>query len=303
MAALFRLATYTGDTDRMSAGAALAQLQLATKHSVLYLDDGWRTLVDGLHRAATAAGAKILTGAKAASVDTTGHSVNSVTLADGTKIQARAAILAVNPAAASALVPASADLAAYARDLVPVPVACLDVALASLPDRRSLFALGVDRPLYASVHSASARLAPAGGAVVQLLHYLPSGDARRRGRARRAPRSPPARVARGPRRNASSRRSSPPTPSSPPARGGLANAPATRSPASPASTSRATGSAPPACSPTPRSPARASPRASPRRTCRSRAPREPRRRRALPRARAPPPRPLIPAHRKRGGRR
>jgi phytoene dehydrogenase-like protein len=178
LAALFRLVTYMGDTDQMSAGAALAQLQLVTKHSVLYLDDGWRTLVDGLRRAATAAGARILTGAKATSVDTAGHSVNSVTLADGTKLQARAVILAVSPAAASALVPSSAELAAYAEDLIPVPVACLDVALASLPDRRALFALGIDRPLYASVHSASARLAPAGGALVHLLNYLPSGDAR-----------------------------------------------------------------------------------------------------------------------------
>ena len=178
VAAFFRVSTYGGDPDLMSAGAALAQLQLASRNNVLYLDHGWRTLVDGLRRAAESAGATIRTGAKATSVDTAGHTVTGVTLADGTKLQARAVILAVSPGAASALVPASAELAGYARDLLPVRTACLDVALASLPDRRSLFALGVDRPIYASVHTASAKLAPAGGAVVHLMSYAPSDDPR-----------------------------------------------------------------------------------------------------------------------------
>jgi phytoene dehydrogenase-like protein len=178
VAAFLRVSTYAGDLDRMSAGAAVAQLQIAYKHNVLYLDGGWQTLVRGLRRAAEAAGVTIRTAARVASVDTTGNTVNGVTLGDGTRIAARAVILAVSPAAANALVPASAALAAHAKDLVPVRAACLDVALSSLPDRRALFALGVDRPLYASVHSASAKLAPAGGAVVHLLHYAPSGDTR-----------------------------------------------------------------------------------------------------------------------------
>ena len=45
---LFRVSTYSNDPERMSAGAALAQLQNALAHGVLYLDDGWQTLVDGL---------------------------------------------------------------------------------------------------------------------------------------------------------------------------------------------------------------------------------------------------------------
>jgi phytoene dehydrogenase-like protein len=178
VAAFLRVSTYASDMDRMSAGAAIAQLQHVYKHNVLYLDGGWRTLVDGLRRAAEAAGATIRTGGRATSVDTAGHVVNGVTLADGSRIAARAVIVAASPAAASALLPDSAVLAAYARDLVPVRAACLDVALSALPDRRATFALGVDRPLYASVHTASARLAPEGGAVIHLLHYAPSDDAR-----------------------------------------------------------------------------------------------------------------------------
>jgi len=48
----------------------------------------------------------------------------------------------------------------------------LDVALSSLPDKETLFALGVDRPLYFSVHSAYAKLAPNGGALIHVAKYL-----------------------------------------------------------------------------------------------------------------------------------
>ncbi|MDX2168920.1 MAG: FAD-dependent oxidoreductase, partial [Deltaproteobacteria bacterium] len=64
--ALVRVSSYTADHDRMSAGAAIAQVQEALGHGVLYLDDGWQTLVDGLRDAALNAGAQLLTGARAA---------------------------------------------------------------------------------------------------------------------------------------------------------------------------------------------------------------------------------------------
>ena len=49
---------------------------------------------------------------------------------------------------------------------------CLDVALSSLPDKDTLFALGIDRPLYFPVHSAHAKLAPEGGALMHVAKYL-----------------------------------------------------------------------------------------------------------------------------------
>jgi phytoene dehydrogenase-like protein len=70
-------------------------------------------------------------------------------------------------------------LAEIAARATPVKAACLDVALSSLPRKRALVALGVDRPLYASVHSSVARLAPEGGAVIHTVNYSPSGDPRR----------------------------------------------------------------------------------------------------------------------------
>ena len=44
--------------------------------------------------------------------------------------------------------------------------------LGSLPDKDALFALGIDSPLYFSVHCAYAKLAPEGGALIHVSKYL-----------------------------------------------------------------------------------------------------------------------------------
>lgn len=189
-----RLATYTGDLERLSAGAAIAQLQHAVKHNVVYLDGGWQVLVDTLRERATAAGATIVTGDGVAQVEahapertTSGqHAATSaerrravrVTLHDGGTLEARAALLAVGPRAAAAMVPSSRALAQIADRAVPVKVSTLDVALSRLPRPRVKVAFGTERPLYFSVHSAVARLGPEGGAVVHVMRYGEGGDAR-----------------------------------------------------------------------------------------------------------------------------
>jgi len=176
--ALFRLSTYVNDPERLSAGLAVAQLQTALAENVLYLDGGWQTLVDGLRRAAEQAGVRIVSGARVASLDHDG-AVRGVVLADGARRAAGAVVLAVDPAAALALVGEAADpaLAAFVRATVPIEAACLDVVLSSLPRPRSTFALGIDRAVYLSVHSAAARLAPPGQAVIQVAKYLRPGTA------------------------------------------------------------------------------------------------------------------------------
>src|SRR3712207_2091851 len=66
----------------------------------------------------------------------------------------------------------------WAEESLPIKAACLDVALERLPQARSgLFALGIDRPLYCIVHSASARLAPEGGAVIHVMKNHATGEA------------------------------------------------------------------------------------------------------------------------------
>jgi len=173
--ALVRVATYTNDPQRLSAGAALAQVQSALSASVLYLDGGWQTLADGLRDAAAAAGVRIATAARATAVERNG-SAWRVRLADGTAIAAAAAVVAGGPDVAAALLSGAEQALArrWTAEAIPVKAACLDLALSRLPEPRATFALGIDRPLYLSVHSAVAKLGPAGTAVIHVAKYLGS---------------------------------------------------------------------------------------------------------------------------------
>jgi phytoene dehydrogenase-like protein len=175
--ALFRVATYTNDPDGQSAGAALTQLQMALTSNVYYLDGGWQVLVDGLRQTAQAAGVRIITGSRVISLE---HdtAVRAVRLDDGTRLSASAVMLTGGPAEGAKLIQNRyTALHQWAESATAVEAACLDVALSRLPRPRALFALGIDRPLYLSVHSAVAKLAPEGGAVIHVAKYLPpKGD-------------------------------------------------------------------------------------------------------------------------------
>ena len=170
--ALIRVSSYAADLERLSAEVALEQLQIAVKANVLYLDGGWQTMVDALRAIATSAGATIVTDARAEAVEIEGGAVRGVRIAGSRRIAADAVVIAASPAAASALVPGSEDLARWAEQAIPVKAATLDVALSRLPNPRATFGLGVGSPLYLSVHSASAALAPDGGALIHVMEYL-----------------------------------------------------------------------------------------------------------------------------------
>ncbi len=174
--AFIRLSTYTNAPEHMSAGAALGQVRRAMRGGVLYLDGGWKQLVEGLARLSTEAGVVIRTDAAVDAVvaSAAGH---RVLLASGHELEARTVVVAGSPELARRLGGGAPSLDRAAAAAVPVMAACLDVALDTLPDTRHTFALGFDRPLYLSVHSKSAALAPAGGAVIHVAKYLaPQGS-------------------------------------------------------------------------------------------------------------------------------
>ncbi len=177
--AAFRVATYTNAPDLMSAGAAIEQLKKAFATSVLYLDGGWQTLVEGLRETALGAGVIIETGVKVQGVTRgVAGAVEGVRLADERVIETSTVLIASNPMIAVGLVEdvEQTSLKRWADQAIPVRAACLDVALSRLPKERATFALGIDRPLYLSVHSAAARLAPEGCALIQTAKYLPPDD-------------------------------------------------------------------------------------------------------------------------------
>jgi phytoene dehydrogenase-like protein len=170
-----RVTTYTNAPEVQS--AALLVEMVRKVPNVLYLDGGWQTLVTGLRQVAEAAGVRMVTSSRVVAVEHE-ERVRGVRLANGDFYPAQAVIMATDPTEVSALVDGGEYpvLSRWAREALPSHVACLDVALRHLPEPHHLGALGIDRPLYLVVHSASAQLAPAGGAVIHTIRYLEPGE-------------------------------------------------------------------------------------------------------------------------------
>jgi len=176
LGALLRLSTYANAPSLQDAGSALDQLRLALRANVLYLDGGWQTLVAGLRSKALEAGALVDTRSKVESIGIHADrwSALSVRLADGTEIGAAQIVLATPPQSAARLLQTAGVEPAWQETLHPVRAACLDLGLSKLPRPDRLFALGIDRPLYLSVHSVSARLCADKRALVHVAKYLGS---------------------------------------------------------------------------------------------------------------------------------
>jgi phytoene dehydrogenase-like protein len=161
--AVLRLSTYCADLELLDAGLAFEQFHL-TLGSVLYLDRGWQTLVDGLVGISHQFGAKLLTVQQISKVDSTGSSL-ALELADGNTMTAAHLIIATDPATVQ-------QLLGVKFPTIPIRAACLDLALRRLPIPDHTFVLGLDQPFYYSVHSAYSKLAPESGAVLHVARYL-----------------------------------------------------------------------------------------------------------------------------------
>jgi phytoene dehydrogenase-like protein len=204
---LSRLATYSNDSKTISAAAALSQIKLAFAGGVAYVDEGWQTLVNGLVDIAINTNVKFLTGKRVISIDNNlpgNHPDESlhwrITLAgsdsgsgsdrgdrfhdyigrtDGsnnTMLYFDSVIIATGPKEAHSLLGNKAKvkteieppfLQQLKDQFNPVRVATLDIALSHLPNPNVYGAYGIDSPLYLSLHSAFAKLAPINGKAVK----------------------------------------------------------------------------------------------------------------------------------------
>ena len=167
LTALLRVATYSADLDHLSADAASRQLAMAVGQGVLYLDGGWQQLVDALVGVGAAAGMTVRAGGRVTSVANDTAGVATVT-ADGLTHRAGAVVVAPGGPDAAARLLGRHD--PWSGHLGPVATAaCLELAVDTPPTTR--FVMGVDEPLYLSVHSPPADLAPPGIQVVHLARY------------------------------------------------------------------------------------------------------------------------------------
>ncbi len=172
--ALARVTSYTNAPDMVSASAMLDQIRLGLK-GVMYVDAGWASLVNGLSDVARESGAVLHSTARVERVMVEGRSSRLV-LADGTEHVSDAIIFAVAPGEAAAMAPGIASLNAEAAEATAIRANCLDLALSRWPGEARQFVLGIDQPFYLSLHSAAAKLAPEGGAVVHLARYMAPGE-------------------------------------------------------------------------------------------------------------------------------
>ncbi|HEY7420095.1 MAG TPA: NAD(P)/FAD-dependent oxidoreductase, partial [Ktedonobacteraceae bacterium] len=135
MTAFARTVTYSAALDLVSAELLIARLQQAFRNPVQYIDGGWQTLVDALRRAAEQAGVHIVSGTRVETVAHDNGHVEGVYLHDGSFVHASGVVIATSPQDATRLVDDgnNAALQRTVDAIVPVQIACLDVALSSLP--------------------------------------------------------------------------------------------------------------------------------------------------------------------------
>ena len=163
---LARISTYTHPAADMSAGAAVRQMQLAFQKNVRYVNGGWQTLVDALRRQVETHGGEIVSGVSVRSL-ARDSAARGIVLESGECWAADAVVLAGSPRMVANLT----GITHWAATRLPVRAACLDLALSQLPQPSRKAAFGMDEPLYASVHSSVAKLAPEGAALIHLARY------------------------------------------------------------------------------------------------------------------------------------
>jgi len=170
--ALVRVTSYCSDLDRVSGDVTALQLGRGTRSGVMYLDGGWQQLVHALLARVPAS--------LQARVDSIGSTPGGFAVEiDSGQYCARSIIVAAESAVSAhrLLAPLGCALPAPPTPNT-VSAACLDMVTADRPTPS--FILGIDDPVYLSLHSSSADLrAPAGNGsprqgsrhVVHLLRY------------------------------------------------------------------------------------------------------------------------------------
>lgn len=168
--ALMRLSSYSASPGTAAAAPLLRQLALSAG-GVLYVDDGWRSLVGGLGTAALASGVSIVDHEPVIALEDVDGAWLVTTSARS--VHAAAVVVASGgPAVAVSLL--GDDPAGWAERAGPVQrAAVLDVGGRAATHG---FLLSADEPLYLSTHAPVARLAPGDAHLVTAMRYVDETD-------------------------------------------------------------------------------------------------------------------------------
>ncbi|MEH7611730.1 FAD-dependent oxidoreductase [Gottfriedia acidiceleris] len=171
--AFIRVSTFTSNSEIISAGVAIGQLRSA---KVLYIDEGWQSIVNDLIKKANQLGVTIQNSTVVSKITGSYPNINLI-LKNDTRINTSCLLSTINPNDLVKLIdePISDSFLQRCNQMIPVKAACLDLVMKGLPNPKLNFALGVDQPWYFSNHSSVAKLSnKEGEIVVHLMKYLNS---------------------------------------------------------------------------------------------------------------------------------
>jgi phytoene dehydrogenase-like protein len=166
--------TYCSALDVVSAEVFILKTQLTMRHPVVYVDGGWQTLVEGLSNSAKSRGAQIFKGTSVEAIEEKNGRASGVRLQNGKYVDASAVVLAVSPRETARLIPNlnGASLDKIVEGFTPARVACLDVALKSLPNPKYGIVQDLDHPRFMSTQSLYSQIAPEAGALIYTFKQL-----------------------------------------------------------------------------------------------------------------------------------
>jgi len=168
LTAFARTLVYSTALDLVSAEVFVDKFKRSLSHPVHYIDGGWQTLIDGLHDTATRHGARVVSGTGVETVVCDGDRVTGVRTREGRSVAAGGVLLATAATDAARLVGAGGGTALrqLVDGLVPARLACLDVALDTLPVPMHPIVQDLDEPRFMSAQSVYSRIAPDGAALI-----------------------------------------------------------------------------------------------------------------------------------------
>ncbi len=169
--AIVRLTTYCNSLERLSAEAAITQMQHGLEKGVFYIENGWKSLIDALENKARKAGVEIITASAVRKINQEGEEIY-LQLDQQAPIQAAGIVLAIPPKSAKKILPDGFKVTSHQLEQTrPVHAGCLDLSLSSLPNTQYGFGLGLDTPLYFSVHSKWTSFGPKDSACIHAAYY------------------------------------------------------------------------------------------------------------------------------------
>ncbi|WP_217587457.1 phytoene desaturase family protein [Lentibacillus saliphilus] len=158
---LGRLATYCHTPNKASAKVIVSHMKTVLS-GVLYLDNGWQTIIDQLNNRAVISGVQIQTDQVVKHLDPIDHDHFKLVLSNGEELLSKYVVCTTGPHELHHML---GEQSSFSK-IRPVKGATLDVALTELPNPKKLFAMGITDPLYFSVHSNYARLSVDGKSTV-----------------------------------------------------------------------------------------------------------------------------------------